>query len=393
MSLRAGGSTVTAVCPGCAGVLAVGEGEGDPLRVVAAAQERTEVPAIPIGSRGTLDGTEWEVTGYQRRSTQGGSWPWEEYLLFNPYHGFRFLLRDHGAWSLYELLRRDFAGGTPAGFVAGEAGTARTDYVLGEFYWRVRVGDEVAVREHANPPDVLSEERNGSEVTWSLGRALDVAAVRDGFRLPGLPGKAPPAPAVRGRWRIAAAACLLLVLVSALPFGQQRNQVVLRQAFEARDAAEQVVAELDLPGRGGGLVVQGASAFTGPAATAQVKLLPVGRAGPAFTAAMTFGGAFGDSTPESVTFGTVPGGRYRLAAAVDTAAFRPAPDPDTDAQTRRSYGLELWAQPPATAVVVPVTVTLRRHPPSSGALVLALLCVVAWPVAAAAVRWARRAGA
>ncbi len=55
----------------------------------------------------TLAGTPWEVVGYQARSNPAEGWTWDEYLLFNPYRGFRFLAHDDEGWTLFCMLRQD----------------------------------------------------------------------------------------------------------------------------------------------------------------------------------------------------------------------------------------------------------------------------------------------
>ena len=44
---------------------------------------------IPIGARARLGDIEWEVVGYMRRCDGPGDFRWTEYLLFNPYQGYR----------------------------------------------------------------------------------------------------------------------------------------------------------------------------------------------------------------------------------------------------------------------------------------------------------------
>ena len=104
MTLRAPGSSVSAICSSCGSTIDVAN---ETLRVIAVAQAKTRTPAIPIGTRAALVGVEWEVVGYQERSDPGPGWRWSEYLLFNPYEGFRFLVHDEADWTLYAMLRQD----------------------------------------------------------------------------------------------------------------------------------------------------------------------------------------------------------------------------------------------------------------------------------------------
>ncbi len=62
--------------------------------------------------------------------------------------------------------------------------TARTDFVLGEFPWRVRVGEEVVTDDFISPPLMLSSEGSANERTWSLGRYTDPETIREAFALP-----------------------------------------------------------------------------------------------------------------------------------------------------------------------------------------------------------------
>src|ERR1700729_3895588 len=88
VKIRASGISITAICGSCGSVLDVSNSD---VRLLAEAQSRTREPPVPLGSRGTLVGALWEVVGYQNRSNTVEGWTWDEYLLFNPYLGFRFL--------------------------------------------------------------------------------------------------------------------------------------------------------------------------------------------------------------------------------------------------------------------------------------------------------------
>ena len=50
-----------------------------------------------------------------------------------------------------------------------QSATATTDFVLGEFPWRVRAHDTVETSDFIAPPLLISVETTGDEKTWSLG--------------------------------------------------------------------------------------------------------------------------------------------------------------------------------------------------------------------------------
>src|SRR4029077_4731536 len=123
----------------------------------------------------------------------------QEYLLFNPYRGFRYLTQYAGHWndaSTLKSLPVSAPGG--AGNVSYDGVTYRhfqtanalTSFVLGEFPWAVRVGESAKVSDYVAPPRVLSREDTGTEATWSIGEYVQGRDVWTRF---GLPGK-PPTP-------------------------------------------------------------------------------------------------------------------------------------------------------------------------------------------------------
>src|SRR5476651_934271 len=62
VTIRANGISITAICSFCGSTLDVANPD---VRLIAEARERTREPAIPVGTRGELAGTLWEVAGFQ----------------------------------------------------------------------------------------------------------------------------------------------------------------------------------------------------------------------------------------------------------------------------------------------------------------------------------------
>lgn len=139
----------------------------------------------------------------------------------------------------------------------------KVGYVLGEFPWRVQVGDEAQTRDFIAPPFLLSQEVTGSDKTWSLGEYLEPSEVWQGFGLAGEPPErraaAPAQPnpheadwAFLKVWgSVAAAAAVALFAFLAM---RARNTVVFSQDYSvdlAAAAADRsfVTPEFDLPGR------------------------------------------------------------------------------------------------------------------------------------------------
>ena len=346
VTLRAPGSSVSAVCASCGATIDVAN---EMLRVIAAAQAQTRTPAIAIGQRATLVGVEWEVVGYQERSDPGPGWRWSEYLLFNPYEGFRFLVHDEADWTLYAMLRQDVpdpAGGVGDGrrYRPLRTGQARTDYVIGEFYWRVRTGDTVAVQEFESPPFLLAREEGGSRVVWLTF----------------------------------AVSFLALLVLGIVPLDRFHAAPVFQQALVATkvDRGHPIVSgPFEVPAAGGNLAIDARS----PVVNSWVELgwsLVDQATQRSFNAVSTVeeyegvdsDGAWTEGSQRArVVFRSVPGGTYRLLVDVDALAFQPR-DPAVDR-----------ALPPQ----VQIDVTVVRHVADALNFWLAFLLLLPYPV----LRW------
>lgn len=105
LTLRAEGSSESLACPQCGAVLDA----RDPRHQVLAKYRAKLItpPKIPIGTRGNLRGETLEVVGMQRRAVRysGVIYAWDEYLLWNPYKGYRWLVESNGHWTLLKTVQ------------------------------------------------------------------------------------------------------------------------------------------------------------------------------------------------------------------------------------------------------------------------------------------------
>ncbi|MBX9797284.1 DUF4178 domain-containing protein [Sphingomonas sp.] len=224
ITLRAAGYTVTVACQYCGSLLDVTNPE---VRLIEAYHNATAELSIPLGMRGVLDGVEWEAVGHMTRS-EGGAYPWEEYLLFNPYHGYRWLTFDGRGWSLGTMLTTVPAWSSGSLSVDGRGFTpffakteAQVDSVVGEFYWRVRQGERVESETWVSPGFMLSREANAQEASWTVLRLLTPAEIKAAFGVDAPANPWPPLPhqpSPYGGWLgkatgIAMAAMAFLVVV------------------------------------------------------------------------------------------------------------------------------------------------------------------------------------
>jgi hypothetical protein len=105
--IKAVGITINAVCNSCSSVIDV---TNENYKVIDKANKKIRITPLKIGNRGRLQGITWEVIGYTEKTDGSGLYSWDEYLLYNPYYGFNFLVQASGHWSLVKVLRQDVSG-------------------------------------------------------------------------------------------------------------------------------------------------------------------------------------------------------------------------------------------------------------------------------------------
>ncbi|MFA6901577.1 MAG: DUF4178 domain-containing protein [Gallionellaceae bacterium] len=202
VEIHAVGHSISAVCAHCSTLI---DTANNNFKIIKKAHEGSRHTDIEIGAKGMLDGVKWEVIGYVEKKDKSSLSFWEEYLLFNPYFGFRFLIQSEGHWNFAGIIKRysPLAGSASELELDGEKysiycrGISIVEYVKGEFYWRVRKGDEERYVDYIAPPRMLSVERSKQEVTLSLSEYLQPEEVAKAFgvELPDKTGVAANQPA------------------------------------------------------------------------------------------------------------------------------------------------------------------------------------------------------
>ncbi|MFO1371913.1 MAG: DUF4178 domain-containing protein [Candidatus Competibacteraceae bacterium] len=193
LTIRAGGRTETLACGACGSIIDI----TDPnFRILSTFDAHVKHdPLIPLGTRGTLDDTEYEAIGYLRRrvTVESVDYEWSEYLLFNREQGFRWLVEYHGHWSLVRTtteppLVTTTGAQTKAvyqnqSYLHFQTAVAEVSYVLGEFYWRVAVGESCKISDFIAPPFQLSQEQTDTEIVWSQAEYVEPETIKRTFQL------------------------------------------------------------------------------------------------------------------------------------------------------------------------------------------------------------------
>jgi len=186
IDLRAPEQSLRVACAYCSHVLDLQQGT---LRVLEKLKLKAD-PRIPLGSVGTFAEGEMTVIGYVQRSAdiEGDWYAFDEYLLYEPTIGFRWLVCSDGHWSYVQPVATGAAEISTKGikydgvnFRLFQSATLRVDTVVGEFYWQVKAGETVLGEDYVAPPAMLSHESTEGEENWSLSTYVKPSAVEQAF--------------------------------------------------------------------------------------------------------------------------------------------------------------------------------------------------------------------
>jgi len=260
LTLTAAGHSLSVVCPQCRSIL---DARDPNLQVLEKFEAKQDIkPILPLGSRGKFEGgADFDLIGFQVRETDADDMPesWDEYLLFNRYKGFRYLTVYNGHWNYVRTVpavpdripmgKKQAARLMGQTYVLFDTELATTTYVLGEFPWRVHVGEKNGIKDFIKVPRILSSESTEEETVWSMGEYMTGVQVWQNFRLPGSPPLArgifanQPAP-FRGQagsmWRVCMNLLSVMILLAILfyLFAGQENLFSRQYSFSPQAGTE-----------------------------------------------------------------------------------------------------------------------------------------------------------
>lgn len=163
--VKAPGQSQSVVCGHCG---SIADASDPDVRVLQTVAKRARIrPKIPLGTSGDWHGARYEVIGFQRRTitVDGVDYSWDEYVLFDAQHGFRYLSEYDGHWNHIAVLDESPLGAglepTAGRQLRGrhyrhfQSAEARTTFVLGECPWVVTVGEKVQVHDCVSRLDIM----------------------------------------------------------------------------------------------------------------------------------------------------------------------------------------------------------------------------------------------
>ncbi|MEX1368746.1 MAG: DUF4178 domain-containing protein [Nannocystaceae bacterium] len=360
ITLKGFGAVEQVSCPYCGSELA--PADSGALQIVQQAARQRQPSVLPLYARGTLDGHEWEIIGivWRQCEVDGIVYPWQEFLLYNPYRGYRYLIfqMTDGQWSLGQALP-----GAPKAQLTGhksvrfkkqsfkhfQSSVAKVSYVEGEFPWQVRVGDTAVAHDYVAPPVGVSIEEQrtadgGSDVNFTQMKYIAAAEVWKAF---GMKGSAPSTSGVGNlqpnpwtkdaKWVWLSFLVLLVLYIGAVAlYVQGRDTKVV---FDDRDLSLEPFSKEITIGKDGEDTTLDVTFSARPLSNqwAYVDVMLISQVseeaiGIGATAEEWHGVSGGESWREgsqsqTVTVGGVPGGKYllQIVPQAGAAAGQPAP--------------------------------------------------------------------
>lgn len=175
----------------CRSCLKMFETRGSSLTVLTRFKPHEKVePVIPIGSKGRFNDVLYAVVGYGRFKEFNYAYYWQEYVLFNPVHGYALLSVYEGHWNFFRFISDYSHGQAYRGAFEYQGDQyhlynqyrSEALYAEGEFFWDIR-DVNCSYTEYVAPPYIITRVHGGRELTWMQGAYTEPKAIQAAFGL------------------------------------------------------------------------------------------------------------------------------------------------------------------------------------------------------------------
>jgi hypothetical protein len=349
---------------------------------------------LSLGSTAKIDGQDFTLIGFVKKSVtyEGIKYPWVEYLLYNTFLGYRWLVESDGHFTYMEPMEKlpsrgsgpvtrpdeqaiTYEGQTYRHF---QTSNPRVDAVAGEFYWRIRKNEETTNFDYVCPPNLLSLESSGNGFVWSHGRYMTQDEVQGMFalqkRMRPPVGVAPCQPnphdvSARTNWRVFWVAIVLGAALLVTPFLAGGGKTVWASKAGVYDTFRTFTPQESEPFTikgGGNLAFDFEGRLTKRWMFFDTALVDAQTGKEVKKVGMTVENYSGNGSPKrTVRVSGVPAGQYKLRWNVKSGTTAATPDKVND-QTRSDR--------------VSYSIKLRRGVPVWGWYVLMLFILLPIPI-------------
>jgi hypothetical protein len=178
--------TLAMTCTGCHVYFRVGAWNKTTIKFA----NSTEL-SIPLGAKGKIDGTVYEVMGFVVKRENKYKYQWREYLLFNPFMGYAFLSEYNGNWNFVwpvedspaSKIRNSF-NRDGATFHLYQKYQSEVVLARGEFFFDVvDITETTTNMEYISPPHLYAREASTDSVIWCKGEYITPGDVATAFKL------------------------------------------------------------------------------------------------------------------------------------------------------------------------------------------------------------------
>jgi hypothetical protein len=180
---------IMVVCNGCKSII------NNRTKVTVGKINKQAKLIIPIGSKGRIKDTLYQVVGYIKFREYKTIYTWNEYTLFNPVYGYAFISEYNGHWTfteqsyIYPLSSYRSFEFLQQTFNQFNEYKSSIEYAEGEFNWDILQCEKSNVEEFIAPPYMLSKETTDKELLWFKSEYIQASEITKAFKL--LQGKLP----------------------------------------------------------------------------------------------------------------------------------------------------------------------------------------------------------